>query len=85
MSPIASQEFKSWIKSEYAEAQGPFTAEAIGAPDFIIMRTSDLEKIEPELTDPEKAQLRTGFGEYLSDNVSDARDFVAELRNRHAL
>lgn len=85
MSPIASQEFKSWIESEYAEAQGPFTAEAIGAPDFIIMRTSDLEKLEPELTDPEKAQLHTGYSEYLSGDVSDARDFVAELRSRHAL
>lgn len=85
MSPIASQEFKSWIESEYAEAQGPFTAEAIGAPDFIIMRISDLEKLKPELTDPEKTLLRTGYGEYPSGNVSDARDYVAELRSRHAL
>lgn len=44
MSPVAAQEFKAWLEAEYAEAQGPFTAEKIGAPEFVIMRTSDLER-----------------------------------------
>ena len=44
MSPVTAQEFKAWLEAEYAEAQGPFTAEKIGAPEFVIMRTSDLER-----------------------------------------
>ena len=32
MSPATKQEIKEWLEAEYAEAQGPFTAEKVGAP-----------------------------------------------------
>lgn len=78
MSPVAMQESKAWMEAEYAEAQGPFTAEKIGAPGFVIMRTSDPE--EEPLTDDEMAVLRDGYEPAQRDEVQDAREALAETR-----
>ena len=78
MSPVAAQEFKAWLEAEYAEAQGPFTAEKIGAPEFVIMHTSDLE--EGQLTDDEMAIMHGGFEAAQCGEAQDAREAVAEIR-----
>ncbi len=83
MSPVAAQEFKAWLEAEYAEAQGPFTAEKIGAPEFVIMRTSDLE--DEQMTDDEMAVLLEGYEAAQRGEVQDARDALAEIRAAYGL
>ena len=52
--------------------------EKIGAPDFIVMRTSDLE--EGQLTDDEMAIMHGGFEAAQCGEVQAARETVAENR-----
>lgn len=85
MSFSRMQAVKEFLDERYAAAQGPFTIEGEGEPDYLVMRTSDLELVEPDLTEPEKALLKKGFSEYLAGDVADAREFASELRGYHAV
>lgn len=84
MSPATKQEIKEWLESEYAKAQGPFTAASIGAPDFIIMRISDLAG-EPDLTEDELRVLDKGYAEALQGKTQDAFEALAEIRAAYGL
>ena len=83
MSPVAAQEFKTWLEAEYAEAQGPFTAEKIGAPEFVIMRTSDYG--EEPLTEDQFRVLDKGYAEAQQGRTKDAFESLAEIRAAYGL
>lgn len=83
MSPATKQEIKEWLEAEYAEAQGPFTAEKVGAPDFIIMRTSDLDELETDLTEDELRILDKGYTEAQQGKTRDAFESLAEIRDAY--
>lgn len=84
MSPAAMQEIKAWMEAKYAEAQGPFTAEKIGAPDFVIMRTSGLEEEAP-MSDAELRILDKGYVEARQGKTRDAFEWLAEIRIAYGL
>lgn len=85
MSPTAMQEIKEWLEAGYAEARGPFTAEKVGAPDFIIMRTSDLDELESDLTEDELRVLDKGYAEAQQGKTRDAFESLAEIRAAYGL
>lgn len=84
MSPATKQEIKEWLETEYAEAQGPFTADKVGAPDFIIMRTSDLEG-EEALTPEEIESLKAGYADYQNGRVLDFDEAMSQIAAKYGL
>lgn len=82
MSPATKQEIKEWLEAEYAEAQGPFTAEKVGAPDFIIMRTSDLEG-EEALTPEEIESLQAGYADIQNGRVLDFDEAMSQIAAKY--
>lgn len=85
MSPIAMQEIKAWMESEYAAAQGPFTAEKIGAPEFTIIRTPGYETLSSAPTDDEVASVREGIADFECGAYEDAREVSRRVRDRYGL
>lgn len=85
MSPIAMQEIKAWMESEYAEAQGPFAAEKIGAPEFTIIRTPGYEASSSAPADDEVASVRAGIADFERGAYEDAREVSRRVRERYGL
>lgn len=84
MSPTAMREIKEWLEAGYAEAQGPFTAEKVGAPDFVIMRTSDFES-EELLTPDEIESLQAGYADVLNGKVLDFDEAMTQMAVKYGL
>lgn len=84
MSPTAMREIKEWLEAGYAEAQGPFTAEKVGAPDFVIMRISDVEG--EELLAPEEIEsLQAGYADILNGKVFDFDEAMTQIAAKYGL
>lgn len=82
MSPVAMREIKEQIETEYAEAQGPFIAEKVGAPEFTIIRTSGHALSEKGPTEAEIVSVREGIADFERGDFEDAREVSRRLRER---
>ena len=85
MSSIAAKEIRDWIESEHAAARGPFTADSVGAGDFVIMRAEDLVSADTEPSDAEIASVRRGMADFVRDECVEAHELSRAIRNRYGL
>lgn len=80
MFPKKKQRIKEWLESECAKAQGPFTAESVGASGFVIMCTSDPAG-EQSLSEVEKANLNVGYDDRSDGKIAEADKSTVRMRD----
>lgn len=85
MSPTAMQKIREWLEAGYEEAQGPFTAENIGAPEFTIIRTPGYDALPTAPTDDEIASVREGIAGFERGAYEDACEVSRRVRDRYGL
>lgn len=86
MSPQAvSESTKFDLCDAYEAARGPFTVSVEGQEGFIVMRPSDFDGFEPDLTEDELCVLERGYAEALRGEARDAFESLAEIRAKYGL
>lgn len=83
MSPVVAKLIRDWLEAEYAEAQGPFTAEKVRAPEFTITYTPKCGSQEP--TSEEVSSVREGIDDFSRGDYADASIVSQRVRDRYGL
>lgn len=80
---MTSQTLKASTISElvdaYERAHSPFEIRVDEQPNFIVMRTSNLDD-GASLNEAEKKSLLDGYQDYLEGNVVEAHEMIAQTR-----